>query len=88
MRIRLLHASLAYVMRVDDRTRVAYTAATPAVQIVPANRLHARLAYVMRVGNRAAYVMRVDDRSRVTYAAATPAVRKVESSLRCYAACA
>jgi hypothetical protein len=46
------------------------------------------MAYVMRVDNRAAYVMRVHDRSRVTYAAATPAVRKVESSLRFYAACA
>ena len=46
------------------------------------------MAYVMRVDSRAAYVMRVDDRSRITYAAATPAVQKVESSLRCYTACA
>jgi hypothetical protein len=31
-RTRRLHARFAYVMRVDDRARVTYAAATPAVQ--------------------------------------------------------
>jgi hypothetical protein len=68
------------VIRVDDRFRETYAAATPAVQAhastvkkdahkASTRRLRARSAYVMRV--------RVDDRSRVTYAAATPNVRKV-----------
>jgi hypothetical protein len=34
MRIRRLHARLAYVMRVDIRARVMYAAATPAVRKV------------------------------------------------------
>jgi hypothetical protein len=32
MRTRRLHARLAYVMRVDNRVKVTYAAATPAVR--------------------------------------------------------
>jgi hypothetical protein len=35
MRTRRLHARLAYVMRVDDGSRVMYAAAKPAVPQVP-----------------------------------------------------
>jgi hypothetical protein len=40
MRKRRLHARLAYVARVDDRARVTYAAATPAVRKVSGARQH------------------------------------------------
>jgi len=42
MRTRLLHARMAYVMRVDDRARVTYAAATPAELKVPGEKSLAR----------------------------------------------
>jgi len=41
MRTRRLHARLAYVICVDNRARVTYAAATPAVQKVSGARQHA-----------------------------------------------